>query len=104
MSYVGSDFSPTDPGEIEAYSFDFARLLGTGETISSSAWSIVVVSGVDASPSSRLIGSAHVTGSVASQLIGNCLGGVTYLVTATVTTSTGQTLALWSHLACVTPS
>jgi hypothetical protein len=94
------DFDPIDPGESEILGFDFADVLATGETPSSTSWAIQTSVGTDSSASSRLIGSASVVGTISQQRVGNCLAGVKYTLVASVVTSAGNTLSLWSHLAC----
>lgn len=98
MPYIGSDFSPADTAEIKDYSMDLAPALAAGETLSGSTWSIDVVGGVDASASSRLIGSANITGTITTQRIGGLVAGTEYKLTAAVTTSTGEVLSYWSHV------
>ena len=105
MSYTGSDFNPpTDPGEVEVYTFDFTALLATGETISSTTWTIAELNNVDVSASSRLLGSASYTNTTTSQRVGNCVAGANYRLTATVVTTASQTLSQYSHIACIAPN
>ena len=90
-------------GEVERYSFDFIALLAAGETISTVSWAAQADSGAgDGAVSTRIIGAATIAGSTVSQLAGTFLPGVTYRLYATVSTSAGQTLVLWSRVYCPT--
>lgn len=101
--YVGRYFDRIDTGEVEDFTFDFSRSLAKGETILSSSWACSVQSGTDPAPGSRLIGAAGVANPMSTQKIGNMLAGVTYLLQATATTDRGNTLILWSFVACKSP-
>lgn len=101
--YVGRDFDVADVGENEVYTLDFANDLGDGETLSTTTWTIAVVTGTDASPSSHLSGSPVIDGTASSQRITGLLGGVLYRVQAIVTTSASNTLSLYSHVLGNTP-
>ena len=106
MPRASQDFSPLDPAALETstFTFDFAALLGTGETISTATWSIAALVGFDTAPLSRLIGSPQITGTQVLQRIGTCVAGETYRITATISTSAGQTLTLYAHCSCQSPS
>jgi hypothetical protein len=93
------DFSPIYPTEQVTLSFDFSPALAVGETIGSPSLSIAVVSGIDATPSARLIGAASISGSFVLQAVGTMQVGVIYDIIATVTTSSGQILTTNAHLA-----
>lgn len=108
-----------DVGEIETITFDFGLLLPTGGFIASItdvSCSVVGNPLADPTPSLRLIGTAAIvtalpkpSGSGLSQAavaqrVGNMVGGVTYLLQCKVQTSDAQTLVLWAHLQCITPS
>jgi len=88
-------------GETKAYTFDFTSQLSASETISTQSVSAVVYSGTDASPSSIISGSASASGQKVTQKITAGTVGVTYLLTCTITTSTGQTLLLEAFLPVV---
>jgi hypothetical protein len=101
--YAGHDFTPSGSGEIELYSFIFTPLLAPGETIVSTGWAAAVDSGAgDAAVASRIIGSAAIADATVSQLAGTFLPGVTYRLYASVVTSRGQSLTLWSRVYCPT--
>ena len=106
--YAGTDFTVIDVGEEDVFTFNFARGLGAGETLSSASVAIGVNRGADPSPSSRLAGAAVVdsTGTQVSQTV-NMIGGIAgnlYLLTATAVTSLSRTLILWSHFPTDVPS
>lgn len=93
--------SPSNPGENEVYAFDFVNDLLPGEALSGiTTWSIAVVSGVDADPTSHLSGAPLVSGTESSQRIAGLLGSVVYVIAATVQTTFGNTLELWAFLPC----
>jgi hypothetical protein len=99
--YAGQDFTPSGAGEIELYSFNFAPLLGAGETIVACSWTAAVDSGSgDGAIASRISGAATIIGTTVSQLAGPFLPGVTYRLYANATTSKGQSLTLWSRVYC----
>ncbi len=74
----------------------------TGETIVSVAFQITLISGIDPSPSSRLMGSPVIQpgGLIVTQKIGNCQPGAVYELLATATTSAAQVLTPYAHIAC----
>ena len=65
-----TDFSPIYSTEQVPISFDFSKSLVPGETLLSSQWSIALVVGTDAAPSSRLLGSSSILGSFITQWVG----------------------------------
>lgn len=95
------DFSLIYPTEQVVISFDFTAGLGDGEVLTGSpAVSVVLVSGTDATPSSRLIGSPSTVGNSVLQMVGTCQAGAIYDFIATITTSASQTLTTNAHLPC----
>lgn len=88
-------------GETKTYSFDFAGLLASGETISSATVVATVYSGTDAAPSSIISGSDSTSGSIVSQNITAGTLGVIYELLCTATTSAGQLLQIVGLLAVV---
>lgn len=100
--YVGKDFDPLDPGEQRIFSLDFTKDLAPGETITGAVggnWVMTPIIGTDvtgAGPS----GALGINGAIVSQMAGNATPGVKYRLGVTVTTSKGQTLPLYSHVAC----
>ncbi|MHB8413931.1 MAG: phage fiber-tail adaptor protein [Acidiferrobacteraceae bacterium] len=91
--------APKLVGETATYTFDFLSRLAVGETISTQVCAATVYSGVDASPSSIISGSATASGSVVSQNITAGVAGVIYQIVCTITTSASQTLLLQGYLA-----
>lgn len=102
--YVGRDFHPNDVGESAEYSFDFARDLEDGDSIVSAAWSCWAEEGTDASASSRLSGSASVSGTKTTQRVDGLLADVKYGLQAIVTTTLGNTVSLFSYVKSQDPS
>ena len=78
-----------------------SSLLAIGETISTQSCTASVYSGVDASPSSVISGSASASGAIVSQKVAAGVLGVIYEIACTITTSAGQTLILPGYLAIV---
>lgn len=92
---------PKMQGAVDTIVFDFASLLGIGETISTKSVAASVYSGTDASPSSIISGAASSSGTQVSQLITGGVVGVIYKLLCTITTSAGETLQLSAFLAVV---
>lgn len=99
---------PTEPGEIETLTFDFAPALAVGETITSVVSILCAVTGSDvatghlqggasivASPSTGLAGQAVI------QQVKSMLGNNTYQYQCLVATSGGQQLLLRVNLPCI---
>lgn len=87
--------------EVVFRSFSFADSLGVGETLSTAVTTATVYSGVDASPSSIISGSAVISGTtVAQKFTGGALGTI-YSVVCTITTSSAQTITSEGYLAVV---
>jgi hypothetical protein len=85
--------------ETSVVTFDFTSRLNVGATISTQVVTSEVYSGVDASPSAMISGSASASGTVVTQLITGGVLGVLYLLECVITTSDGQTLSLNGFLA-----
>lgn len=99
--YTGQNWDATNPTESQVYSYDFVNDLASGETLTGlPTFTLTVFQGVDATPSSRLSGSAGINGSICSQRVAGLLGNVTYTLTCTVSTSLSNTLTLFSHIPC----
>ncbi len=95
------NYDPKDPSEEINYGVDFAPLLETGETVSTAAASIRVISGTDANSAAMLSGSVSVSGSIASVKIINGVVGCVYRVGFTATTSSGQKFIEGADLAVI---
>jgi hypothetical protein len=103
--YVGAEFSPAEQIESDVYGLDFVNDLDEGETLVSAAWYLTVVQGTDPTPNSHLVGVAELVTpegtsaqTATQQRISGLLPDVTYAVQAVVTTSEGNTKALFSHI------
>jgi len=92
------DFSPKTPADQEFFAFDYARRLGTGETIASAVWTASVVEGTDGNPSALISGTATVSGSRVSQKIIGGTADVQYCLVCTATTSRPQILVESAHV------
>lgn len=92
---------PKKVGETANVTFNFQSSLAGGETISTQSVAASVYSGVDASPSAIISGSATASGAVVTQKITAGVSGVIYQLLCTVTTSLSQTLQQSSYLAVV---
>jgi hypothetical protein len=105
--YVGRDFDPADTGESERFTFDFINDLEKGDTITGVVWSCEVAAKSalpDPTAPSRVDGPAEYLGTRTSQRISGLLAGVTYALTATVTTNKNDIVMLWSHVECKDPA
>jgi len=91
-------FLPKRQGETSNYEFDFLSSLAISEAISTQSVAASVFTGVDASPSSIISGSASASGSIVTQKITGGTVGVVYTLVCTITTSAGQTLQLAAYL------
>lgn len=100
MRYVGKDFPIQDPTETAELPFDFTRHPDweRWDYINSATVTISVVSGTDASASTRLSGSPTYCNGVVKQKVIGTQNGVKYKLVATITTNKGETLALYSNV------
>ncbi len=87
--------------EVKLITADFTSQLPIGVTISSKVATATVYSGVDASPSSLISGSATSSGAIVSQKVTGGVLGVLYELLFTITTSDAQTLLMTAFLAVV---
>ncbi len=102
---------PINPTEVEGIRFDYGYVLAAGEIIQSAVLFCEVFEGTDPDPASRKIGAYEIGPSPRTdapsacilQKFGQMIAGVTYRLECYATTSMGQTLCLWTHLACVEP-
>ena len=76
--------------ETHLLTFDFSNDLPAGVTISTQVVTAAVYSGVDASPSSIISGSASDSSQTVTQLVTGGVSGTTYLLTCAITTSDSQ--------------
>lgn len=99
----GIDFPNAHVGEIITYFFDFSDDLASDETIATSTWQASVAADsevADPSAASIVSGAASITGNVSGQRFAGFVGGVKYLVEATIVTNQTNTLNFWSHIYC----
>ena len=87
---MAESFSYKLTNENELFAFDFGQVLAYNETISTAPSSIIVMDGVDASPSSMLIGSPAITNTKVNQRLSGGISEVTYRLIITITTSQGN--------------
>lgn len=104
MSYVGTDFAPPSaPGEVEWYAFDFSAILAAGETILTASWLVeAIYPNGNGIPNTS--GTPSIKGGSVAYLLAGLSVGVNYLLTATVSTSLGAVLILYSHVYCQAPN
>ena len=88
-------------GETRFETFDFISQLAAAETISSASVTATVYSGVDASPSGIISGSAAISGTQVKQLLTGGVLGVTYNILCAAVTNTGETLDIGGYLTIV---
>jgi len=101
--YVGRDFDPSDTGEDERYSFDFVNDLKPGDSIASVVWACGVAPRsevADSNAPASINGPPVFTGTKTTQRVSGLLPGVIYTLTATVVSTDGDTVSLWSHVEC----
>ena len=90
MSY---SFSPKDPDEQIVLSFNFAALLGAGETILSCVFTALNVPGWSDNSSAMILGGVDLSGApIVKQMIKGGVDGQSYLIKAEVITSIGRVL------------
>jgi hypothetical protein len=88
---MAESFSYKITTESELFTFDFSQVLSPSETISTATCTVIVMNGVDPSPSSIIVGAAVISNQTASQRIANGLNEVTYRLSMTITTSQSNT-------------
>lgn len=100
------DYSEANPDDVEPYGMDFAPNLAAGETISSAAVDLTIISGCGcgADPANHIEGQPGVVGTQVSQVIANLIGETEYCLAFTITTTFGNTLCAYAHVYCRTPS
>jgi hypothetical protein len=105
--YVGRDFDPSDTGESERYTFDFINDVQSGDFIEGAVWTCeVAAKSANTAPNAAacIDGPAVFTGTRTTQRVTGMVPGVTYCLTATVTTALLDTVSLWSHVECKDPA
>src|SRR5215472_12351262 len=102
--YVGRDFDSVDSNSGQIYGFDFVSVLTPGATILAAAAGLILETGDDDSPQSRLIGASQIAGTIVTQMVffgtlpANQLDGNTYVFFAVANTSDDQTIIPWARI------
>lgn len=104
MPYVGDPWPDIDPTIVRPYTYDFVLRLATGDSIASVTWDLSPApdsyhTAPDPDSNSRLSQSSHTT-SKTTVWLSNCLAGVRYRITATITTTLGMKDDLFSYIKC----
>ena len=76
--------------ENELFSFDYSQVLQPNETITSAVATVILMNGIDPTPTSILSGSPIISHPKVSQRIINGLNEVTYRLEMTATTNQGN--------------
>ncbi len=100
---MSGDFSYKLTTENELFTFDYAPILRSGETISTATCTVQVKDGTDPNPSSIKVGSPAISGTTAVQRISGGVSGVTYRLEMTITTSLTNVYTLVGDLPVYTP-
>ena len=107
-----STFTPIDipwydppilTGQTVPFSMDLGPMLETGETLASATVTVTQAAGsrvVDSQASSRVTGAAVIAGTVVSQNVANCIGGVTYLLKFAGVTQTARPVVFYAYFYC----
>src|SRR5271165_6018882 len=85
--YPVLQFGKKDPNDSDWFYFNFSPTLKSGETVLTATFIVTVISGVDGSPSSLLVGSPLTDGVTVKQRIANGVNGVKYNINVAITTS-----------------
>jgi hypothetical protein len=101
---MAENFSYKFVTENKPLSFDFNPVLTSGETLSTSSCSVIVLDGTDPSPSSLLDGGTSINAGKVYQQVQGGVAGVTYRLVVTVVTSAGNTLVAIGDLPVYSPS
>jgi hypothetical protein len=105
--YVGRDFDPSDTGENERYTLDFINDMQAGDGIHSAVWTCGVAAksqNPDDAAGGCISEPAVYLGSKTTQRVNGMKPGVIYVLKATVTTTLGDVVSLWSHVECKAPA
>lgn len=88
---MAESFSYKITTESELFTFDFTQVLAANETILTAVCTVIVMNGVDPTPSSILQSTAIIVNKTASQRVVAGLAEVTYRLEMTITTSLSNT-------------
>lgn len=80
-------FSPKRVPERLTYGFDFKNVLGSGESISSTGWSIISIQPMGVSVTGMIVGSPTIDGTKVFQQIQGGTDSTTYSVVCQITTN-----------------
>lgn len=97
MRYVGRDFPIMDPSEQIDLTIDFVNDAAKCDDVASAVWTVTVVTGTDASTSSRAIGSTTWCKQAVTQRM-TVLNGVKYKTSVLATMKSGEVLGLYSNV------
>lgn len=95
----GALYDPLAPGEVDAFSFDFAPELGTA-VILDAVVACSVIAGTDTAAASRVLSAPQIDGSLVTAILGEMIAGVLYRVAAVVSLNDGRILAMRTQLKC----
>jgi hypothetical protein len=94
MSFSGQKI----PGDIETVTFNATFRVAAATTITGMAWSVLVLSGVETTPTLTIFGTAQSTGLLAMQQFQGGTAGVWYIVLCQITFSDNQKITFFDHL------
>lgn len=101
---MSASFSYKLTTENEQFTFDFSPVIRSTESIVSATSSVEVKEGTDPSPSSILIGTPIVSGTLVAQRISDGLDGVIYRLEVTATTSLTNVYTIVADLQVLSPT
>jgi hypothetical protein len=101
---MAENFSYKFVAENKPLSFDFNPILTSGETLSTSSCSVIVLDGTDTNPSDLLDGGTSINAGKVYQQVQNGVAGVTYRLVVTATTSAGNVYVAIGDLPVYSPS
>lgn len=96
------DVGPLEVGEIKAVKFDFTTEAGLEAILTLPTVTCVVVSGVDPSPGSMLVGAAFVDGPFVIQKVQPGVVGASYKLRALVSDASGYRHGISARLSVTT--
>jgi hypothetical protein len=101
---MAENFSYKFVDENKPLSFDFNQVLTSGENLSTSSCSVIVLDGTDANPSNILDGGSSINSNKVYQQVQGGVAGVTYRLVVTTTTSAGNVYVAIGDLPVYSPS
>lgn len=103
MPAAAANYTPIGISEVKIIGLNFGPKLQAGETLSTCACAISVVSGSDPNASSRILQGPQIQSAIVVIKVGGGLRGVIYQLLYTVTTSLGQTLTSYANVPFTAP-